>query len=175
MSDIGPEGRSYEGISRSDLRRLGEIAREDRDDFFIRKPDWGQLYKDRVLLVALCQGAAEHYVRRDHGVNDFDVYTFYAANSDRPWYAKRLKVADFGDPRFGTSVGKPQFAGRKVDLMGRGIDHSEGEDPREAVARWLGGSSLSARLLAERPVVVISPDEWCGEVMWDPASGGRTF
>jgi len=54
------------------------------------------------------------------GINDFDVYTFLAANPKRRWYAKRLQSVDYGSPKFGQSEISPRhYIGRRVDLMGR--------------------------------------------------------
>jgi hypothetical protein len=137
MSKVGPEGRSFERITIPDLQRLARIAVEDREAFFANDSSWGELYKDRVLAIALCQGAAAHYVYGECGVNDFDVYTFYEDNPARHWYAKRKPSADFGDPKFGQSVDKPMYVGRRVDLLGRGIEYRRPEDPAEAIRRWL--------------------------------------
>jgi hypothetical protein len=35
--------------------------------------------EDSLVCVALCQGAALHFVDGENGVKDFDVWTFYAA------------------------------------------------------------------------------------------------
>jgi hypothetical protein len=47
-----------------------------------------------VLCIALCQGAANHFLDGKTGINDFDVYTFYRQNPQKPWYAKRIKNYD---------------------------------------------------------------------------------
>jgi hypothetical protein len=73
------EDRSYERIRPEDLRRLAAIARDDQDAWLNRRPRW-RPYADCVLCVALCQGAALHYVDGRSGVKDFDVYMFYAAH-----------------------------------------------------------------------------------------------
>ena len=139
----------------------------DRRDFFSRHPDWARLYRRRVLCTALCQGAALHFVRGDVGINDFDVYTFYAAHPKRHWYAKRRRVCDFGDPKFGRSVDKPAFCGRRVDLMGRDIAAAPREDPIGALLRHLEGRRTeTARLLAEKAVVLIDPRRFTGRVIW---------
>jgi hypothetical protein len=45
-----------------------------------------EVYSDRLLVVALCQGGGLHYVQcekgeeRRRGVKDLDVYSFYAAH-----------------------------------------------------------------------------------------------
>lgn len=55
-----------------DLNRLAEIARLDQEDFFARKPRYRVLRQESVC-VALCQGAALHFVDGENGVKDFDV------------------------------------------------------------------------------------------------------
>ncbi len=79
--------RSHLPLRRVDLERLRDLAVEDRLSFLRRHEDWGRAYSGRVLCVALCQGAAMHYLNPGVGINDFDVYTFYAANPARRWYA----------------------------------------------------------------------------------------
>lgn len=61
-------------ITDKDLRRLAELATEQRTNFFHRGSDWRRLYSRRVLCTALCQGAALHYTGGNVGINDFDVY-----------------------------------------------------------------------------------------------------
>ena len=171
MSEVGPEGKSFEKITLEDLQRLASIAHQDRAAFFATHQDWASLYQDRVLAVALCQGAAAHFVNGQRGVNDFDVYTFYAAHPARPWYAKRNKPWDFGDPKFGQTVDRPEYVGRRVDLLGRGIQYRHNEDLAVAIRRWLrtdGGKS--ARLIAQRPIVLLWPEERLGEVIWHPGA-----
>lgn len=168
MSTVGPEGRSFARIERADLERLAALAEADRVAFFAEYPDWAAQYRDRVLAVALCQGAALHYLRSEVGVQDFDVYTFYARHPTRPWPAKRKKHADFGDPRFGTSLDKPHFVGRRVDLLGRSLDMPVGAEPAAVIRAWLraGRGRDSAAYLAEKAVVLLAPAVRCGEVVW---------
>jgi hypothetical protein len=80
---------------------LAQLARLDREDLFARKPRYRAL-GERLICVALCQGAALHYVDGKNGVKDFDVWTFYAAHLDNPDYPwRRRKAVDFCDPKFG--------------------------------------------------------------------------
>jgi hypothetical protein len=169
-----PALRSYKSIERSDLRRLLDLARADREEYFAQYPDWAVLYRDRVLCAALCQGAALHYMHRDVGINDFDVYTFYATHPDRPWYAKRRKEVDFGDPKFDVSeVTRPEFVGRRVDLMGRGLSVPAGADPVHAVQAYLlTGKNRTTRELAAKAVVLLEPVELLGVVVWPTQTEG---
>ena len=70
---LGPTVTSFP----EDLHRLGEIARQDREEFFHRCPRYRPLQGD-IIAVALCQGAALHYVNGSNGIKDLDVWTFYA-------------------------------------------------------------------------------------------------
>jgi hypothetical protein len=72
MSAKSRIARSYLPISAADLEKLADIARHDRKDFFLRRPE----YRAKVLLVALCQGAALHYLDGRNGIKDFDVRYF---------------------------------------------------------------------------------------------------
>ena len=167
MSNVGRKGRSFKRISDRDLRRLATIAALDRHDFFNRHPRWALEYKDRFLCSALCQGAALHYLNGRTGINDFDVYSFYAANPRRAWYAKALRSRDFGNPRFGQTVSKPEYVGRRVDLMGRSIEVARKADPVTAIRQYLQRSrTRSARLLAEKAVVILQPARLRGTVVW---------
>ena len=168
MSEGGPQGRSYKRIGHDDMRLLAEIATADREEFFHRFPDWAAQYRGRLIATALCQGAALHMVDGTTGVNDFDVYSFYARHPDRAWYALRNKTADFGDPRFGQSADRPHFVGRRVDLMGRSLDVHVDVDPAVAIREWLRAGCLgsSARYLAKKAVVLLTPEERMGEVVW---------
>src|SRR5882757_8777060 len=123
MENSDAQKRCYAPITIGDLERLLEFAKQDRQQFFVRHPRWAEYYADRVLGTALCQGAAWHYLRGDVGINDFDVYTFYAANPERTWYAKRIARLDFGNPKFGCSEDSGRgYIGRRVDLLGRALN-----------------------------------------------------
>jgi hypothetical protein len=148
-----------------DLERLAKIARQDRETFFQSSPGWAESYAERALCVALCQGAALHYLDGTTGINDFDVYTFYRSHPQKRWYAKRIKSYDFGDAKFGQSVDRPDFVGRRVDCLGRAIDVQEGEDVITALRRYLqSGKTETARLLATKAIVLLAPA--CGTVVW---------
>jgi hypothetical protein len=171
MSNVGPEYRSYLPIARADLRRLAEIARRDREAYFVAHSYWAELYADRLLCTALCQGAALHYLNGETGINDLDIFSFFRRHPDRDWYPRRRVVYDFGDPKFGQSADKPRFVGRRVDCMGRSIDAVLGEEPVTAVRRYLrAGRTTTARLLAQKAVILLEPA--CGVVVWPVNTDG---
>jgi len=165
MSSVGIEARSYEAIAVEDLERLAQIARQDREAFFQDNSEWAEVYAQRVLCVALCQGAAMHYVDSRTGINDFDVYTFYKAHPRKHWCARRIKSYDFGNPKFGQSVDRLDFIGRRVDCLGREIEVKAEEDVIMALRRYIqSGKTQTAKLLATKAVVLLAPH--CSTVVW---------
>ncbi len=161
--------RSMEKITKRDLSKLADIARADRERMFERNANWAH-YRNRLLCVALCQGAARHYVDRKTGIKDFDVWAFFARSPARPFpdmaLFRRRATADFGPSRFGRTPGaNERFEGRRVNLLSRSLDAGLRANPVAAVRAWLeAGASESARGLAENPVVLLEPSP--GTVIW---------
>jgi hypothetical protein len=160
-----------EKITKRDLKKLAAIARADRERMFERNVNWAP-YADRLLCVALCRGAAQHYVSGRTGIEDFDLWTFFARSPGRPFpdmaLFRRRGSADFGPSRFGRTPGAPdKFEGRRVNLLSRSLDIGPRANPAVAVRGWLeAGGSESARRLAEQAVVLIEPSP--GKVIWKP-------
>lgn len=170
MSNVGPEGRSFLKIELSDLERLREIAEQDRKLFFKKHPLWAALYKDRVLCITLCQGSAKHYTDNVTGINDFDVWTFYKSNPKKQWCYRRNVAHDFGNPKFGQSVTKPEFVGRRVDCLGRDIPVLKSDSLTTALQRYLHqGKTTTARFLAQKPIILLGPN--LGKIIWQPMIG----
>lgn len=158
--------RSFEPLTDAHLASLAEIARADREDRFTRRPRWS-VYRDRVLLVALCQGSVLHYLDGANGVKDLDVWTFYARHPEGEFPPRWRVMADFGPSPLGRHPDDAGFVGRHVDLIGRSIDAVQGGDPVRTVRTCLrAGGTESARLLAGKAVVAIDPPELRGTTVW---------
>ena len=162
--------RSYKRIQDSDLQRLADLARKDLNRLFNERPRIAG-YKNRLLMLCLCQGAAKHFACGEHGVKDFDVWAFFAESPDLPPLGIRKPMAvDFGPSRFGRNPkdNLKKFKGRRVDMLRKAIE-CDGKNPEKCVRAWLkGGKTLSARKVSERPVVVIYPKRLRGKVIWTP-------
>jgi hypothetical protein len=161
-------GRSFERITRGDLKRLARIAADEREDFFSRHPEFAILYRKRLLCTALGDDAALHHLNGVTGVNEFSVWSFYAEHPEAPFPFQRAGRADFGQSKFGRAAGAPEgYAGRRVDLHGRSIDAAPGSDPVQALQRYLkAGLTRSSRDLAEKAVVLIQPEPFLGAEVW---------
>ena len=90
--------RSYEPITDDDLTRLGRLARHEATTFFDRNSHLG-IWRDRLRLVALGQGGADHYIRGARGVWDLDLLLFFAQHPDdkqRPFLRRSPQRWDWG-------------------------------------------------------------------------------
>ena len=143
---------------RDDLLRLGRIAREDRENFFVRLARY-RVLADRITAVALCQGAALHFLGGQNGVEDFDAWPLYAAHPGVPCPPRRRAARDdFGHPRFARSPARPGFVGRRVGLLERPPRAAPDADPADALRSYLSeGRTGTARHLATKTVVPIGP------------------
>jgi hypothetical protein len=160
--------RSYARITRTDLKRLARLAREDRDDFFARHREFALLYRKRLLCAALCGGGALHYLNGITGVREFQVWSFYAQHAEAPFPIHQVSHADYGESKFGRGLDLPEtYEGRRVVLQGRSIDALPSDDPLEAVQRYLrAAASPTARELAAKAVVLLEPEPLLGFEAW---------
>jgi len=164
--------RSRERLNKGDLARLGAIAKADLADFFRRRPDVGRRYGTRILCIALCQGAALHYVDGRNGIKDFDVYVFFAEHPQKEFPYRRHAFGDFGKSRFGRT---PGYEGQRVDLFGRSLEVRRKTQAIEAIRRYLTKPrTATARHLGRKAVVVLDPPALRGRIAWRPEDGNRS-
>tara|TARA_B100000614_G_C14364375_1_gene418573 strand:- start:63 stop:599 length:537 start_codon:yes stop_codon:yes gene_type:complete len=172
LSDIVCE-RSFEHLRDEHLHMLADKALKDLEELFTRRPETGELYAQRLLAICLCQGAAEHFVRGLHGIKDLDAWAFFRRHPARRFPPRRRSTVDFGPSELGRNPYDAGYAGRRVDVMGRSIAVADGQNATDAIRSWLiGRRTLSARHIAQRPVVVIHPATEAGLVIWDPVFEG---
>lgn len=160
--------RSLARIDESDLLRLAALAAEAEAGLFARHPHGAGRYAGRLLCRGLCQGAALHYLDGRNGVKDFDVWSFYAALDDGPFPYRWRGTADFGPSKFGRyPADSPSYTGRRVDFLGRSLPASPGADPAAVLREYLSAArTASAKELAAKAVILISPDRSVGECVW---------
>lgn len=157
--------RSQAKITRSDLKKLLSIARENIKSFYERYPKYAE-YLGKERLIALGQGAALHYIDKKNGVKDFDIWFFYPRfKSILPY--RRKGVADFGPSKFGKHPDDKNFHGRKVDILMRSDNHFDNEDPGVCLQKYLiDCRTKTARKLSEKAMIGLYPDKYFGQMLW---------
>jgi hypothetical protein len=157
--------RSYERFTESDLDHLVRVALVTLGEIFERAPVAG-LYRDRLVLLALCQGAARHRLDGQNGIKDIDVWAFFRAGPAKPFPVRSVWNADFGPSHLGRSPDDKGYTGRRIDIMGRAIDIADGEAPENALQRWLEHGPTSAWHLAQSPVFGLFPGKVFNRQIW---------
>ena len=173
--------RSVVPITESDLRHLGDIAWECLEYRLGRN---GNLhgFRERLVCIALCQGAALHYIDGKTGVKDFDVSAFFATANAPALGFRRGTVRESGLYKFGKHPDIPRRRGyrtRWCDFFMRAITPGDIEQALtktandsevDAVALVRGylanRATCSSRLLARKAVVGLWPETVFGKVLW---------
>lgn len=161
--------RSLENLEDDDLMELyqGSIARLKRffDSATGRK--WSLLYEiERPLAVALCQGAAMHYIDKKNGIKDFDIWFFYPFNEKLLPY-RTVWTWDYENKKFGTHPNDVGYKGRRVDVLVRSLNVSDPSNPIVSLQEYFaGGKTYTARALAEKAAVLMYPTKYLGKPIW---------
>lgn len=159
--------RSYERISKVDLRRLARIADEERNDLFARRPDWRLLYRRRLLCTVLHGQSALHYCNGTSGIDQFDVCLFFAAHAEAPFPHHWSSYRDFGKSKFGRRNADRGYTGRRVHFTGRSLACRPSDDPIAVLQAYLrAGRSPTARHIRDGAAVLIAPESYLGYVAW---------
>lgn len=157
---------STEPIETDDLKLMAEIALADLNGLYVRIPRWA-IYRERLLAVTLCQGAALHYLDHKHGVKDIDLWLFFAAVPGQPFPCCRAGHQDFGRSKFGDDPHDRRYSGRRIDIIGRSLPCAPNENAGEAIRTWLHTGSKSARFIRRRPIVTVYPPSQVGQIVWN--------
>jgi hypothetical protein len=158
--------RSKKTITKADLNKLLGLAIKDVDAFFERNPVYKKPFKGKHLLIALCQGAALHYIDRENGVKDFDVWLFYPKRKIVLPYRRR-GVLDFGKSKFGKHPDDHNLVGRRVDVLMRSDSMFNIKIPELAISNYLiFRKTKTAKLLSQKAVIGLYPNKVFGKVLW---------
>lgn len=167
--------RSFERLQIEDLRRLAASAMENPNRFVEGNREKYGWCENHLLMLCLCQGAAEHYVRGERGVKDFDVWAFYEAQTgEKPFPWRRYSTENFGHSRFGRNPCDEGYTGWRINVFGRSITRKAEQSPEGAVLDWVHSKRKSARHIMTNPVVATCPERDCGRVIWDPRDGSAS-
>lgn len=171
MDDVSE--RSFVMLTDEHLERLSGIA-QDVFQTLMAKPDAkSRVYADRMLMVALCQGSALHFVDGVNGVKDLDVWGFFRSHPDQAFPSIAKWKRDFGPSSLGRHPYDVGYRGRRIDIFGRAIAAEDNEDGPTAVQRWLTNRfTNSASHLARKAVVAIYPAILRGTIVWSLPGAG---
>ena len=149
-------------VTLKELRDLATHAVVEEKAFFTRNPHLVKPYRQRLILVALCQGAALQFLGCGYGVKDFDIHFFYAKNPDKPRLARTVK-------RICADVGA--FPNTPIDfirtVVPKAQPHLKPDSAIKTVQKFLHDKPTSnACHLSQKAVIGLYPNEVFGEQIW---------
>jgi hypothetical protein len=149
-------------VTLAELRDLATLAQREESDFFARNPHLSELYRNRLIAVALCQGAALQFVGRGYGVADFDVHFFYNQNPSKPRLSRAVKrlTADVGN-----------FEHAPIDFVRTVVPSllcgSHDNDAQTLLRGFLQQKpTANAAHLSKKAVVGLIPEALFGRIIW---------
>ena len=169
---IKPIERSPIPITNSDLRQLLSISREYIDSFFHRRRDLRH-YKKQLVSIALCQGAALHYLDKKNGVKDFDIYFFFGVEYDNRLINRVPAKGEINLSKFGVHPDDYQrgLTARRIDFLRRNISPKisviENQEPEIVIRSYLEAKPTpTATELAKKAVIGLWPTSVFAKTIW---------
>lgn len=149
--------RTYEPITINDLKKLRELALSEHEDFFKRNPHLTSAYRNSLVAICLCQGAASHYLNNKIGINDFDIWHFYVENNVTKFPYRAHKRLAAG------------YKGKPIDFLKRTIpkDICSSNNPDQILMKYLLQKNTNTkRLLLKQAIIGLFPDKIFSKVIW---------
>ena len=149
-------------VTSNELSSLAKLAGAEEKAFFVRNPHLVEPYRQRLILVALCQGAAFWYLGRGCGVKDFDVHFFYAQNPNKRRLSRSVKreyeyIASF--PEIPIDFIRTVVPGAQPNL--------EPEAAIQTVREFLRSKpTRNAHHLSQKAVIGLYPNEVFAKQVW---------
>lgn len=151
-------------VGERELHALVGLAIDEEQRFFERNRHLVEPYRDRLMVAALCQGAALQYLGIGYGVHDFDIHFFYRQNPAKPRLSRTVRriIVDVG-----------AFHAVPVDFIRTVVParlcERGPQEPQNLLRAFLKRApTANARHLAEKAVVGLTPTRFFKHVVWKP-------
>jgi hypothetical protein len=149
-------------VSKRELRDLSFLANEEESAFFERNKHLIKPYRSRLVLAALCQGAALHYIGQGYGIKDFDIHYFYRQNPKKPKLSRTV---------YNITANVGGFSAASVDFIRTVIPHRVCQKINQGriglIRCFLSlAPTDNAKKLSQKAVVAIWPDDIFGAIIW---------
>lgn len=152
--------RLYEPLTIKDLEKLKELGLKEHEEFFERNPHLKEAYYNSLIGIALCQGAASHYLNPKVGIKDFDIWHFYVEDENTNFPNRAKKSIENG------------YKGRRIDFLKRAIPKNiyqkYPDDPEKVIMEYLFQRDTKTKnLLLQKAIIGLYPDKIFSKVLWE--------
>jgi hypothetical protein len=150
--------RSLEPITIDDLGNLRKLALAEHANFFERNPHL-KVYRDSLIGIFLCQGAACHYLDLKTGVKDWDIWHFYVETGETFFPYRGHRRLENG------------YKGKPIDFLKRAISSNIFQfckyQPEATVMNYLlEKNTKTKRDLLKKAIIGLHPDAVFGMALW---------
>lgn len=151
--------RLFEPISKLDLKELQRLALKEHETFFKRNPCLKKAYHSSLIGIALCQGAASHYINPNVGIKDFDIWLFYRKNQNINFWCRRRKSVENG------------YKCKRIDFLRGTINRDlcnfyPNEADKCIIEYLLQRNTKTKRFLLKKAIIGLFPNKIFGNVIW---------
>lgn len=154
--------RTYDKITESDLKEMKQCGLDELERFLILVGNGKySIYKDRLIAICLCQGAALHFIDGKNGIKDIDIWMFFREDAE-------IKIPAIRNCMKSKYLNFQRIGEKKVDFLKKMIP-SKHWDKSEIITiqHYLSNNNNSTpNFLKHKPVVVLYPDEYFGKTIW---------
>jgi hypothetical protein len=155
--------RTFTDITVEDLREMRGYALEELQRFLGLEDGRYEAYRERLVAICLCQGAAQHYLHKSRGVRNLDIWLFFrgAVDGERlpplPNAPKAITAALTNLPEV------------RIDFMSAIIPascHTDGTTEGTLRGFLAAEATPIASELARKPVIGLAPWTVFGQAVW---------
>ena len=154
--------RYYEKLTTDDLKEMRDYALRELERFCQIGQGKYSIYKEKLVAICLCQGAAKHYVYQKNGVEDIDIWFFFEEDEN-------VKIPHIGNMRKLIWATLTKLGTKPFDFLKKMIplDFVVENDKSKTIHNYLERcKTRTAEILSEKPIVGLYPDEVFGKVLW---------
>lgn len=151
--------RLYDRLTKNDLEQLAARALAEQKDFFRRNACLQNAYGNSLIGIALCQGAASHYLNPKVGINDFDIWFFYRESKKTRFNCRRVKSIKNG------------YKGIKIDFLKKAIPEvlcgESVKNPDRCILKYLQSRhTTTSRFLLQKAIIGLYPRKMFNKIIW---------
>jgi hypothetical protein len=160
--------RTYQKMGNPDLKEMKEYGLKELNRFLhdIGDPKGKyKVYKNKLVAICLCQGAAKHILDGKSGIKDIDIWLFFRDDVN-------VKIPDIKNMRYTKWGSFTRIGKKRMDFMKKGIrdniiNKAKSKKPDDILYSYLRNSkTLTSKELAQKAVIGLYPEKIFGKVIW---------
>ncbi len=155
-----PSPRTYPKLTCDDLKNIRDfVLSVELPRFLSMKEEKYSVYRDKLIAIALCQGAALHFIDKKNGVKDIDVWFFFEED-------EKVKIPHRNNMLKSYCIECPNFGVKRIDCLKKMISltiigMAGSKDPLQVLRTYLKhAGTQTAYFLSQKPCIILYPNSY---------------